>query len=529
MIGTRPRTTQNRNRMEKKAQYSVMNNYKRDKLKDTLVDKFTQIFGSVSNKPIIEAEVTNFLKKDKLNENDLKKLELTLKKKINTKQSKENLRNNLTNKQFQEEENIYGTQAINQDNENINTLNNNKINKKLEEENDLNNSGMSGASDLENFDNKGIQDKIKEQQIKDYQKLKKNQKPKTVKIDYSKYKDEWDAINMYNKKQFEKEKIIEKEKEKEVKLRTKNDLDNQVKQKIKKEYESKLKEQEYANMVEDHLKKVDELERKKQEEIRKRALKEKESRDKQIREQYVTKRIEYLKNKKYERQLVEQNKKDILEEKKQELEKKKEEYLALKKTMKDNELRKQVLAEQLRKEKDEDIRIMEDHAQEEIKRENERKAYFKRIERNANSFADNAVATVLKEQKEKLDEENRKLKQYEIDKENKLVELDKRREKEIREGKVNYRHYLDKQVNDRKIRDNYEHDVVDKVQAKIWKNDVERYNKREKEVAKTIREMNIRNLKALDELVKIGKGNVDHGMSENEKLMNREILEKAYE
>ena len=41
--------------------------------------------------------------------------------------------------------------------------------------------------------------------------------------------------------------------------------------------------------------------------------------------------------------------------------------------------------------------------------------------------------------------------------------------------------------------------------------------------------MNIRNLKALDELVKIGKGNVDHGMSENEKLMNREILEKAYE
>ena len=90
--------------------------------------------------------------------------------------------------------------------------------------------------------------------------------------------------------------------------------------------------------------------------------------------------------------------------------------------MKDNELRKQVLAEQLRKEKEEDIRIMEDHAQEEIKRENERKAYFKRIERNANSFADNAVATVLKEQKEKLDEENRKLKQYEIDKENKLVE-----------------------------------------------------------------------------------------------------------
>ena len=65
MIRSRPRTTQNKNRVEKKAQYSVMNNYKRDRLRDTLVDKFTQIFGSVSNKPIIEAEVTNFLKKDK--------------------------------------------------------------------------------------------------------------------------------------------------------------------------------------------------------------------------------------------------------------------------------------------------------------------------------------------------------------------------------------------------------------------------------------------------------------------------------
>ena len=56
---------------------------------------------------------------------------------------------------------------------------------------------------------------------------------------------------------------------------------------------------------------------------------------------------------------------------------------------------------------------------------------------------------------------------------------------------------------------------------------IKEYNKREKEVAKTIREMNIRNLKALDELVKIGKGNVDHGMSETEKAMNSKILQKV--
>ena len=515
MIGTRTRIG---SAVQRRPQYSLINNQKREKLKDTLVDKFTIMLKANNNRDIIENEVINFLKKDKLNENDLKKLELSIKKKINTKQSKVNLKDKLSKKEFEEEENIIGTELKNPNLE--------------DKEEKLNESGMSGGSDLDKFDNKGIDVRIKEQQIKNYQKIKeeelKNQTKKKSKIDYSKYANEWDAINMYNKKQFEEEKIREKKKDKEVKLRTKNDLDNQVKEKIKKEYVEQLKEKEYSDLVDNHLKKLDELERKKKEEIKKRSLQEKEMRDKQLKEKYVTKRIEYLKNKKYERKLLEQNKKDILEEKRIEMERKKEEKLALKKTLKDNELRKEILAENLRKEREEDIKIMEDHDQDEIRRENERKEYFNKIERNANAFSEKAVENVLKKQKEKELENERKLKQYEIDKENKLIELDKKREKEIREGKINYRHYLDKQVNDKKIRDNYEHEV-DLAQAKIWKKDIENYNKHEKDVAKIIRDMNIRNLKTLDEQIKMKNNNLNDGMNENERLMNREILEKAYE
>ena len=41
--------------------------------------------------------------------------------------------------------------------------------------------------------------------------------------------------------------------------------------------------------------------------------------------------------------------------------------------------------------------------------------------------------------------------------------------------------------------------------------------------------MNIRNLKTLDEQIKMKNNNLNDRMNENERLMNREILEKAYE
>ena len=62
-----------------------------------------------------------------------------------------------------------------------------------------------------------------------------------------------------------------------------------------------------------------------------------------------------------------------------------------------------------------------------------------------------------------------------------------------------------------------------------FKKDVENYNKHEKDVAKIIRDMNVRNLKALDEQIKMKNHNLNDRMNENERLMNREILEKAYE
>ena len=43
----------------------IVNNQKREVLKQKLLDKFTSMFSHISNKRIIETEVTQFLKKDK--------------------------------------------------------------------------------------------------------------------------------------------------------------------------------------------------------------------------------------------------------------------------------------------------------------------------------------------------------------------------------------------------------------------------------------------------------------------------------
>ena len=508
---------------------TLMNNQRRDKLKQTLIDRFMHSFGEIAVKPIIGKEVSTFLKRDKLNDYDLQQLEKTIQGKLSVKKKKKDLRKNLSNPNNDRNQTYQGNN-INVEEVKLPDINQSRLqNKNLCSCERLNQSRMSGASDLDKFDDRNLGDQMRDEEMKDFQKLNLGVKEKEnnkIDFDFSKYADEWDAINMYNKKKFEEDKKREKIKDHEMKLRTRNDLDNQIKQKIKREYEEKLKSLEYDALVDKHLKHLDELEAKKREEIKKRVLKEKEMRDKQLREQYVKKRIDFLKNKKYERALVKENQQQIKDEKKANLERKKAEKLAMEKTKEDNLLRRKILAEEEKKEREDDIRIMEDALALDIKKENERKEYFNKIERNANAFSGKAIETVLKAQKEKMRMEEEKLKEYERIMNERAKEDDERRLREIAQGKINYRNYLDKQVARRKLNDEYEK-KVDLEQGRIWKEDTKRFHEKEKEVARIIREMNKRNLEALNEQVKRGKAIVDHGMSETEKAMNKDILKEA--
>ena len=138
---------------------------------------------------------------------------------------------------------------------------------------------MSGGSDLEKFDEKYLNDKMKEEEAKDFQKINEENKSdydkRKVQFDLSKYANEWDAINMYNKKKYEEQLRDERNKNWEMRMRTRADLNNQIKQKIIRKREAELKNLEYDAMQDRHIQYLNSLDEKKKIGIEKKRIKRK--------------------------------------------------------------------------------------------------------------------------------------------------------------------------------------------------------------------------------------------------------------
>ena len=505
-----------------------MNVQRRKKLGQSLTQSMVLKFNDKTQKKLIENEVNEFLQKESLTKNDLKELENRISQKIKAKTEKEQLTKKLisiTKPKIIEEKKV----------ENINNINENpKLEEPVinqpQEKQDLNVSGMSGGSDLDKFDGKFAKEEMDAKELKDLEKYRSSNEPqmKKVILDSSKYNDEWDAINMYQKRMAEERILREKEKDLEMRMRNRADLINQIHQKIKRKHEEELKDKEYAIIIEQNVKKMDELERKQKEAKKQQILKEKEIRDKQLKDIYIAKRLAYLKNKKYDKELIEHNNEEIRLEKEAAMKQKEREHEALLKTLKDNELHKQKLLEQERIERENDIKIMQDAAANEIKQENQRKAYYESIKRGQAEHDTKMLESVIKKRNEQLAEEENILNNYWknqdiIDKNN---EMKKKLEKKEIQKKLKL--IYDQQVKDKLAKKEYERQV-DLAQGRIWKQDYENYVKFENETSRRIKELIRQNMAALNNQAKLGKKNIDDGISSNEIAMNKDILEKANE
>ena len=512
--------------------YFKLNVQRRKKLGQSLTQSMIVKFNDISQKDMIEKEVNDFLQRENLSEKDLKELENKISQKIKLKNDKEALTKNIISRTKpkmleSKEENPKEKQDLNQ-NQNKNQLINTLKEKEKENKTDLNISGMSGGSDLDKFDGKYAKEEMDAKELKELEKYKNESDEQSVKkvvIDSSKYNDEWDAINMYQKKMAQERERLEKRKEWEMKMRNKADLLNQIQQKIKRKYDQELKEKEYALIIEDNVKKMDELERKQKEYQKQLIMKEKQIRDKQMRDIYVAKRIAYLKNKKYEKELIAHNNEEIRLAKEFALAQKEKEHEALLKTLKDNELHKQKLLEQERIERENDIKIMEDSAANDIKRENERKAYYESIKRGQMEHDTKMLESVVKKRNEELKKEEDILTNFWtnqdiLDKENEM-----KRKQEMKENQKKLKLFYDMQVEEKKKKKEFERQV-DLAQGRIWKQDYLNYLQYENETNRRIKELIRKNL---SDQTKLKKKNVDDGMSENEKAMNKEMLQKANE
>ncbi len=528
----RMRATNYQKMQEANPRERLINLQKREKLKGLLITKFMQKYGIKNPKIFLENEITKFLQNEKLNDADLQRLDSRIHKLLLENKSKNNLRDtlnqnlNYNNPNFQNEESIYPNNAI--PNQNINQ----NINQNLNIENNKN--------DNNNLKSKKKKYKSPDEELAELEaeEAAYNQKINMKyldenypngRIDFSECGgDEWAALADYNRKQYLIDQKEEKLKDHENKMRTKDELDAQIKEKIKREYEEELKDKEFDKMMKEHQKKLDLIEQKKQEELHQQRLREQENRKNQVKDERKRKRIEELKNKKFERNLVKHYLEEIEEEKKAALDKKKKEHEALIQTLKDNELNKIRKAEQLKKEKEEDLKFCEENNKVEERKELERKLYFKRIERNANNFMTGVAKEALDKMKREAEEEELKTNYYTQEKNKKEQEKEDRENLQRQLQKKELKKFLDMQVEEKKKNSVLEKEL-EKEQARIWKIDEEKYRNDEKIIDEKIRRMNKRNLDTLMLQAKNNKERLKNKnkMSDVEYAMNKDALIKA--
>ena len=514
----------------------LLNLQKRQKLKDLLITKFMQKYGIKNADEILEEEIGKFLQGEKLNDQDLRRLDNKIRNLLKEKATKERLKEKLTQSlqgipsntkdilpkidSNNIEENTISPKIINPQPRILNTEPCNTLQPK--------NLSCSSYNPKKTFNSRRIYKKPEEELAEleaEFAKDEKEKEKNFKRLDFSEDGDEWSAIAKYNRKLYEDQIKFEKMKDEELKKRNKADLDLQIRQRLKQEYENELKEKEYDKIMEEHQKEMDELERKKQDAIKKQVMREKESRDEQMRQNYIKKRIEILKEKKFEKSLVKSIQEGIEKEKQDAIERKKKENEALLRAIKENELKIIKKKEKEKKDKEEEIKMGEERMKMQMKEDLARQKYYEAIKNNGNKSSLKSVE-VLEKLRKQQEEEDKRIQHY-YDEKNRL-EIDKEKQKELKKYKEKFelKKYLDMQIEERKKEEDFLKSL-DYEQARIWALDCKKYNDDEKEINTRIREMNKRNMNILMDQINKNRNKKKTGMSDTEYAMNRKLLEQA--
>ena len=514
----------------------LLNLQKRQKLKDLLITKFMQKYGIKNADEILEEEIGKFLQGEKLNDQDLRRLDNKIRNLLKEKATKERLKEKLTQSlqgipsntkdilpkidSNNIEENTISQKIINPQPRILNTEPSNTLQPK--------NLSCSSYNPKKTFNSRRIYKKPEEELAEleaEFAKDEKEKEKNFKRLDFSEDGDEWSAIAKYNRKLYEDQIKYEKMKDEELKKRNKADLDLQIRQRLKQEYENELKEKEYDKIMEEHQKEMDELERKKQDAIKKQVMREKESRDEQMRQNYIKKRIEILKEKKFEKSLVKSIQEGIEKEKQDAIERKKKENEALLRAIKENELKIIKKKEKEKKDKEEEIKMGEERMKMQMKEDLARQKYYEAIKNNGNKSSAKSVE-VLEKLRKQQEEEDKRIQHY-YDEKNRL-EIDKEKQKELKKYKEKFelKKYLDMQIEERKKEEDFLKSL-DYEQARIWALDCKKYNDDEKEINTRIREMNKRNMNILMDQINKNRNKKKTGMSDTEYAMNRKLLEQA--
>ena len=542
----------------------LMNTQKRQKLRDLLIDRFAQKYNLGKNRILIEGEITRFLQQEKLNDVDLQRLDAKIKRIITQDISRKNLKKTLT-------ENLNYNQPLNENNvnnqnllpphqeENIYPTNQPPINSTLQQNNkpnlrsnstQANNRPLSSQTYIPqeklNLSKKRVKYINPEEELaaleaelaaeneREYRASgyysETNPHYMLKKIDFKKYGNEWAAMAAYDKKIYEEQLADERIRLTQQKKRTKADLDEQVKEKIKKEYEDELKDKEYDKLFKEHQKELDKIEKEKEKKIKQQYLREKESRQAQLKDSYVRKRIDELKERKFDKKIIKNILNEMENEKKQHAEEKRKRNIELNKALEENEKNRKNLKLIQDKQREEDLKFLEEERKMDIRKEQQREYLLNKIKNKFNNSSNPAAEEKVKQIYHDQDEEDKKMIYYMNEKCRIADEKEMNEKIIIQKQKKELKKYYDMHVEEKKKEEQFEK-ILDGEQARIWKKDCQKYNEDEKRIAKIIRDKNVRNLNIIKDQIRVKREKEKNsmGMTPIELSMNREKLMKVQE
>ena len=535
----------------------LINQPKRQKLKNLLMTKFMQKYNIKDPNEFLDLVLTQFIQGERLNDIDLKKLDLKisrLNKEFNNKNQNRNKLENYSTMPLKTEINInhiHNNDLLNNLREEKNIKIKNKANQIKNLKNEFPslkpNSKTVARTESNIFKSKGnscytspINRKMiksPEQELEELEKemteeelMLEKKKKRYKRIDFGYQGDEWSAIVNYNKNLYQRQLREEKIKDLETKKRTKECLDIQIKEKLKNQLDDKLKDKEFDEKIKLHTKQLDEKREEKLKKISEQINRLKIDRDNILKNENMKKEIEKLKEKKFEKNLVKMYKAQLEQDRQIQLDRKrqgKEDLLEAKKVIEEKQKK---IKEEKEKEIEEEKRLNKLRYIMDQQKENERNSYYKRIKSMSNKYILPDSDKILRNLTQDGKTEEEKIQHYYEEKNLKDFEREIRAKIKRQNDKIEIKKFLDMQIEQKKKEEKFLK-LLDQEQARIWKLDLMKRNDEMKTEREHIKNMNKKNfeglLKQIEEKQRSkSKKNI---MTESEYAMNRDLLEKANE
>lgn len=467
----------------------------REQLKGLIANKFLEKYNA-KNKPqytaFVDKQVNEFIKNEKLTEDNLKKLEQRIQSYSKQEQPSQN-----------------GPQNLPPISGNNPTQSQNKANQLLQ---------------LDTRSVKSQQRPIENDAIS----VTSSMKPKSV-YHVGDEDDEWAMILKFDQELYKKELQLDLMRQKEQMSKMKSELDRQI---VEKNYIKERDNDElhvYNKIQEKQLSIMDRRTKEKEDEKRRKVLNEKLSRDKQLQEENDRKRYEKRKEKEIDDLLVVRIKEELNMEQDLIKQRKNEEKAHLQKVLYENEDNKRKLQQQANEEKLADIQAQIQLTRLVEKQEQDREREIKNREDRTKKFMAMMTDTVVKDQKLQIMEEEHKILKHYHDRELKEKEEDERKRLNILQQKKEMKDFLDKQVNERNQKQQFETDLSNK-QADFWKKDTNNFFDNERKKNEFIKDLNKKHadiLKAqMEENNKKKKKKITGKMTIEELLQNKNVLKE---